>query len=773
MTYSLWNGGRWLALAAAMLLLAVPLAAQNDDIPMAEIENDAGGPVIIRGQMDYTNPLLTLGVAQPIVMLEDQAGFVDRDLGFIFPPESQVLGNFTSDFFTSPVDYNINLPIEPRGTLRDVDNDEDEDTGVMVYTPAYWNNVFGDPFLEERDVSGGGWSGAYAGTDVNSETEVVGGIYVIYAPEDGQGFPAGFGDDGLLFTEDDPIVAVPQGWTIVDLDTDPFTFDRSREAEIDLLEPTSAALDDFSNLSYTEAFDAMVDLLEREYAFTEYKEIDWDALVEAYRPRVEAAEAEGNAFEFKLAIRDFSYEIPDGHVAVFGSGMQELNALFQQAISGGLGLNLTQLEDGRVIVSFLLEDGPAANAQMQLGDEILEVDGTPIEEALANTFIFNGFSADHLTRIQQLRYIVRRPLGEQVAITFRDSDTGDEETVTLTTVNEVETFNRSSIVADAPRFTQPVEFEQLDNGYAYVSVNTFSDNEVLTVQQWEYFLTRVNDAGIEGIVIDMRFNGGGSGQLADGLAGYFYEENTAVGFIGFYNDELGRFDVREERPDTVYAAPEVFRYAGEVAILVGPACASACEFFSYSMAQLDNVAVVGQYPSQGLGGGVNDFFMPEGLRFRYTASRGLNSDMEIHIEGIGVVPDIAVPITEETVFSDEDLVLQAALDYLDGQLTVPSVDGEPLGVGDSVAGMLNAGERVRHTVTGPANSVDVAVEAEETVEVVLRVYTEDGEFLGDAPAEIPGLPLQADVIGETVIVEVSVAGDNAATDYTISVEPSN
>ena len=147
------------------------------------------------------------------LLLEDQAGFVNRDLSFIFPLESQVLGNLTSDFYSPPVDYNINLPIEPRGTLVDVDNDDSEDVGVMVYTPAYWTNTFGDPFLDQRDAAGGGWSGAYAGTLVNAEQEITGGMYVIYAPEDGQGFPSGFGEDGLLFTEDDPIVTVPQGWT--------------------------------------------------------------------------------------------------------------------------------------------------------------------------------------------------------------------------------------------------------------------------------------------------------------------------------------------------------------------------------------------------------------------------------------------------------------------------------------------------------------------------------------------------------------------------------
>ncbi|MEM6530297.1 MAG: hypothetical protein AAF653_18500, partial [Chloroflexota bacterium] len=189
-----------LLLLLLLAVLAAPAFAQ-DDPPAATIVNDEGGPVIVRGVMDYTFPTLTNGVAQPIVLLEDQAGFVSRDFSFLFPPESQVLGNFTSDFFTAPVDYNINLPIEPRGTLVDVDNDDTDDTGVMVYTPAYWNNTFGDPFLEVRDIGGGGWSTAYAGTDTNSDSEVQGGHFLIYAPEDGQGFPSSFGADGLLFTE--------------------------------------------------------------------------------------------------------------------------------------------------------------------------------------------------------------------------------------------------------------------------------------------------------------------------------------------------------------------------------------------------------------------------------------------------------------------------------------------------------------------------------------------------------------------------------------------
>ncbi len=772
MTNHYHSSARRVLLLLAALILALPVLAQ-DEPPAAEIINDEGGPVIVQGQMNYTNLLLTAGVAQPIVLLEDQAGYVDRDFGFIFPPESQVLGNFTSDFYVPPVDYSISLPIEPRGTLVDVDNDDTEDTGVMIYTPAYWNNIFGDPFLEARDAGGGGWSTAYAGTDTNAESEVRSGDYLVYAPEEGQGFPSGFGEDGLLFTEDDPIVTIPQGWTIVNMNQETFTFDRSRIANIDLLEPQSLELNDFTDMSYTEAFEATIDLLRREYSFTEYKNVDWDALAEEYALRIEEAEANNDAFAYKLAMRDFSYEIPDGHVNLFGAGAAELQSLFLEAISGGLGMNIMELDDGRVIVSFVLPDGPAASARIQEGDEIVGINGVSIQDALEETMIFGGYSTPYFTRLQQLRYIMRSPVGTQVDVTYRNSGTGELDTVTLTSVNETETFSRTSVQAGAPAFVGPVEFDILESGYGYVQINSFFENEVLTIQDWEYFLTAVKDANIPGIVIDVRYNGGGSPVLANQMAGYFYDEETVVGFRASYNDDTGEFFVREEAPTIVYPAPEPFRYDGEVVVMVGPACASACETFSYAMSLLDNVEIVGQYPSQGLGGGVQDFLLPEGLRFRYTVNRGLNGNQEIHIEGIGVVPTVPVPITEETVFSDEDVVLQAAVAQLDGELTTPFTEGAALSIEDEVSGTLTAGERVRHPIVGPAESVDLIVDVDTDETVVLRIYSEDGELLAEAPqSELLGLPLLASVAGETLIIEISTAGDAVTADYTVSTTPS-
>ena len=158
----------------------MPLRAQpNDDVPPATIQNDEGGPVIIDGAMNYTNPETFTNVAQPLIVLEDQAGFVDRNRGFVMPPESQVLGVITGDFFSPPFTWTLSLPEQPQATLRDVDQNGEEDKGVMTYAVAFWSNTFGDPYLERRDLLGGGWSTAYATTRVKTNPsgggEVTGG----------------------------------------------------------------------------------------------------------------------------------------------------------------------------------------------------------------------------------------------------------------------------------------------------------------------------------------------------------------------------------------------------------------------------------------------------------------------------------------------------------------------------------------------------------------------------------------------------------------------
>ena len=165
-----------IAVISLLLMSAISAVAigekDEDDSPAgnvinagaALIVNEEGGPISISGDLHYTNAFFTSGVAEPLIILEEQTGFIDRNQYFIIPLESQVPGQITSDFYTSPFSYSVSLPLAPAGSLRDVDNDGEDDSGVMVFAVAYWTNLFGGPLLEKCDQHGGGWSTGYAST---------------------------------------------------------------------------------------------------------------------------------------------------------------------------------------------------------------------------------------------------------------------------------------------------------------------------------------------------------------------------------------------------------------------------------------------------------------------------------------------------------------------------------------------------------------------------------------------------------------------------------
>jgi hypothetical protein len=225
-----------------------------------------------------------------------------------------------------------------------------------------------------------------------------------------------------------------------------------------------------------------------------------------------------------------------------------------------------------------------------------------------------------------------------------------------------------------------------------------------------------------------------------------------------------------------------------VAVLIGPNCNSACEFFAYDMTVQDRASVVGQYPTGGLGGSIDTVLMPEAEFFRYTAGRAVDMNGDIHIEGKGVPPTVKVPVTEETLFSDGDPVLDAAIDHLvsageeaaataaaeAAAIAENAQDGGELAIGDNVEGEFAPGQRVRYTlpvVTGDVVSIYLGDEAGE-LDTVLRLYDTDGNLLlesdeGGGNASITDLEIPVDL---TLVIEAATADDAGEGAYTLRVE---
>ena len=567
--------------------------------------------------------------------------------------------------------YLLNLPARPVSPFNDVDNDGDTDQGVQIWQVAMNANYIDDPFLGEDEA--GSWSSTYISTKTDSENkrEIYAGTILVWAPDADQGFPTGFGEDGLLFTADDPTAPIAAGYSIVNLDAEPFEFAKEQVADITLYEG-EVTVNDFTEMGWAEAFEAMHTKIALEYPFTALKDIDWQALYDEFGPRVATAEVDEDETAYFLALRDYSWAIPDGHVGV--SSGEIGNQMFNEETAGGYGFAVTGLDDGRIIASIVLDEGPAAEAGIEWGAEILEWNGQLVAEALDQVQPWSlPFSTEEAKVIQQYRYLLRAPLDSPVEVTFANPDT-DPVTTVITATAERETFSATSVFAGYDYNALPVEYRILPSGYGYIKINSLSDDLNLIIRLWEWALEVMIANEVPAIIIDLRQNSGGS-PLGPTFASYFVEEKIELGRSYYYSEKSGEFETYGP-PSYTEPDPDL-HYDGQLGVLVSSACMSACEDVAYTLGLLEQTRVFGFHASNGIFGEVarGQYVLPGGYSFQ--APTGLEKDMEgnIVIEGTGVVPDMRVPMTLETIqaqFVDgKDVVLNFAVETID----------QPLGAG--------------------------------------------------------------------------------------------
>ena len=599
-------------------------------------------------------------------------GFVKRDKEYITTTESQTLGFMQPDFDNNKATYWIQLPIQPEGDMNNVDPSGSSDKGVQIFAVSYWPNLAGGPYSEGDDPTLG-WPNYLASvkTDTENHDEVIGGKLLIWSPDDKQQFPSDYGADGLLFTKDDPVTAVQHGYSVIDLDATPFAVSREAEPKFTLYEPGDIAIKDYSADSYTSAFQKMFDVLKKEYAFNgiEGKAPDWDAVYADLMPKVKAAEDSKDSTGFYLAIRDFTWAFNDGHVGASGGDIE--NEIFSSAVSNGYGFAVRVLDDGSVLTIYVTEDGPADKAGVVVGDVLTKMGGLPINEALQAVKPLSApFSTDFSRIYQEARYLLRAPAGTETEFVFTKSD-GKAKTVKITSADERNSYAVTSIYRGSDPNALPVEFKVLNSGVGYVKINSNYDDLNLIIRLFSRALKTFQANEVPGIVIDLRQNGGGS-PLS--LAGFLYDKDIPLGQLEYYSELTGKFEPDGPR-EKVTPYLEQFSF-NKMAVLVGQACASACEIEAYGFSQVPGMMVFGETPSAGVEAevGRGQFSLPEGISLQAPTGRFTLPDGSIFLEGKGVQLTHPVPVNAENVLSGEDYILNAAVNAIllpDGAGVVP------------------------------------------------------------------------------------------------------
>lgn len=431
---------------------------------------------------------------------------------------------------------------------------------------------------------------------------------------------------------------------------------------------------DLRSRSWTKAFDIFHARLAREYAYTEHKGIDWNALYATAAPEVAAAQAEKNPDGWYLALRKYLHSIPDGNIQ-FDSN----DVMRGDAEGAAAGLALAQLSDGSVIVCGIVPGSPAETTGIQFGATILEWNGKPIETALSETSVFWS-DAPAATpagrRLQQLAWLPRGKAGESAEVAYKNPGAPDKAVVKI--AYEFDDFATLALARPLWKpvelFASPVESRALKGDLRYIRVAAIAPtlSTPFPSRDFRAAVKAAMDAKVRGIILDVRGTQGGDAGLVPKFLSSFVTAPTFYETPSAWDGELEAFLVESE--DTVEVEPQLPAYTGKIVVLVDAYTMGPAESLAQFLQGRDNVVIVGDSPTYGSPGTPNlEITLPGGYVAYLPDRRSLDRDGKIqgvaNEKGNGAVrPKDPVVINRENASvlyqQHKDVVLEKALELL-------------------------------------------------------------------------------------------------------------
>lgn len=300
---------------------------------------------------------------------------------------------------------------------------------------------------------------------------------------------------------------------------------------------------------------------------------------------------------------------------------------FDEQLSGsffGIGASLTY-DEGNIKINSVLTGSPAQKSeQIEVGDVIMKV-AQGNEAAVELT----GYVVEDAVKL------IRGKKGTEVRLTLKKKD-GSLKTVTLIRdkIVQDETFARSAVIEEG---TSKIGYIFLPEFYANFEDPNGNRSAVDVAKE----VIKLKQEKVDGIVIDLRNNGGGSLYDVVQMAGLFIEEGPIVQV----KDRDGKPMVMRDKDNGVL-------YNGPLTVLVNEFSASASEIFAAAIQDYGRGIVIGSTSTYGKGTVQRSIGLDPESNFLATNSElgsiKLTLQKFYRINGgstqlRGVVPDVVIP----------------------------------------------------------------------------------------------------------------------------------
>ena len=250
---------------------------------------------------------------------------------------------------------------------------------------------------------------------------------------------------------------------------------------------------------------------------------------------------------------------------------------FDQRMSGkleGVGARLQKKKDYINVIE-VISGGPAWRGEhVEVGDVLLKVRQ---EDELEPVSIVG-------MRIDDAVKLIKGPKGSKVILTVKGVDGSiREEIITRDVVELEETYAKSTVIGK-----QDNTYGLINLPAFYFNMQNYTERNAATDIKKE--ILSLKKEGIEGLVLDLRNNGGGSLRTAVDIAGLFIKEGPVVQVAS----SDGTKDVLEDKDAAII-------WDGPLVILVNELSASASEILAAAMQDYKRAIIIGSKQTYGKG----------------------------------------------------------------------------------------------------------------------------------------------------------------------------
>ena len=381
-------------------------------------------------------------------------------------------------------------------------------------------------------------------------------------------------------------------------------------------------------------FDDIWETIEDRYYDPRFNGVNWQAKRISFRP---AAAKATSTHEFYELMRQMIASLRDAHTRVY-SPDEKFDWWNPRFVTVGLGVR----EIGNVPVVVQVEpNSAAAKTDIRAGDVIVSIDNVPVAKFIEQRLANAGAGVDERTRYRSVASMFDGPAGTSVKVGWSTQD-----------------GKVKSAVLQRYWTQRELGFSMQRKGkLAILRIDAFTQSVALD------FSKALPSAleGAEGIVLDLRANGGGDAEAMADVASLFLDDGIN---LGRFADRSGAAFELQTYSKRLWRVPQLSQIKLPLVVLTSESTSSAAEIMVAALQARRRARVIGSGTCGCVLAIRTRHALPDGgvldvSEFDYRTASGAR------LQDVGITPDEFTRITRSDIYSHRDPTFNAAKKFLE------------------------------------------------------------------------------------------------------------